>query len=239
VIELQSLAFGPFPDSEPLNPRFVPGHPKLRLTVDAERHPRVPDRTILHQLVEAFPGLARHRCEIGAGLSGASPDSRGITMLEDEPSANQAHLLEHLLLEMLSLVDGQPRLSGVTCAYAEPPERNDVFVECGNARLGELASLLALETLNAALAGESIAPLYADATRVAGAVVKDNSSQSWSPGEAARRTDLASRRAAAALQILRGLGFLEEEEFAMNFSGEPLYRVSNGRQSRSSRLSMT
>jgi hypothetical protein len=84
--------------------------------------------------------------------------------------------------------------------------------------------------LNAALAGEAIVPLYADAARVAGALRNGEAKQSWTPSEAARRTDLAPMRAAAALRVLRGMGVLEEEEFAMNFSAEPLYRVSDGPQ---------
>ena len=226
MIQLQSLAFGAFAEAEPLNPNFVPGHPKLRLTVDTERVPSVPDRRILQLLVETFPGLSRHRCEIGAGRPGASPDARGIMMLEGEPSANQAHLLEHLLLELLSIIDGRPRLSGVTCAYTEPAERNDVFVECSHERLGEFVSLLAVEILNADLAGETITALYGDVARVAAVVWKGEASRSWTPGEVARRTDLALPRAAAALRALSGMGVLREEEFAMNFSAEPRYRAT-------------
>jgi hypothetical protein len=224
VIQLQSLAFGAFAEAEPLNPRFAPGHPKLRLTVDTESAPQVPDRRLLRLLVEVFPGLERHRCQVSDGFPGAAPDARGIVILNDDPSANQAHILEHLLLEMLSLVDHRPRLSGVTCAYNAPPERSDIFVECDEPRLGAFLSLLALETLNVALAKTPIAPLYGDATRVAGEVLAEGGKRLWMVREMSRRTGLAEERAADALRVLRELGLVEEEEFAMNFSGEPSFR---------------
>lgn len=225
MIQLQSLAFGAFAEAEPLNPRFAPGHPKLRLTVDAESAPRVPDRRLLRLLVEAFPGLERHRCQVSAGLAGAAPDAGGIVILSDDPSANQAHFLEHLLLEMLSLVDHRPRLSGVTCAYNLPPERSDIFVECDEPRLGGFLSLLALEALNVALAKAPIAPLYGDATRVAGEVLAEGGKRLWMVREMSRRTGLAEERSAEALRVLQNLGLVEEVEFAMNFSGEPSYRL--------------
>jgi hypothetical protein len=223
VIQLQSLAFGSFAEAEPLNPRFSAGHPKMRLTVDSESSPSLSERSLLEVLEQAFPGLCGHYCQMSASVDGEG-ESTGIVLLQDEPSANQAHLLEHLLLEMLSHVEVHSRLSGVTCAYSSPPDRNDVFVECSDPRAGALVGLLALDAMNAALAGRPIAPLFPDALRCARSLLHPGASRSWAPGDLSRAARVAAGRAATVLERLRELGVVEPETYAMNFSGEPTYR---------------
>ena len=231
VIQLQSLAFGSFAEAEPLNPRFSAGHPKLRLTVDSESNPSCSDRALLVELTRAFPGLGGHFCQMSAA-SDRERDPQGIVLLDSEPSANQAHLLEHLVLEMLSYVDHRSRLSGVTCAYATPPERNDVFVECADADSGSLVGLLAISAMNAALAGRPIAPLYPDALRCARPLLHPGAPRTWDPSELARASRVADGGAGVALEHFLGMGVVERETYAMNFSGEPHYRfVGAGRLS--------
>jgi len=228
VIQLQSLAFGSFAEAEPLNPRFSAGHPKLRLTVDSESIPRLADRDLLEELARAFPGLAGHFCQMSATATDGEDDARGIVLLDGEPSANQAHLLEHLVLEMLSYADRLTRLSGVTCAYSSPPERNDIFVECVEAGSGRFICLLAVDAMNAALGGSALAPLYPDALRCAREMLHSGAFQDWAPGDMARLAQLSADRAAAALEIFQRLGVVIPEAYTMNFSGEPHYRFVGG-----------
>ncbi|MGH7731857.1 MAG: hypothetical protein ACRENJ_11480, partial [Candidatus Eiseniibacteriota bacterium] len=162
MIQLHSVAFAPFPAAEPLNPRFQKGHAKLRLVVDAEPAEDVPERALMTRLVAAFPGIARHHCHVAEAGGERPAGARGVVLVEGESTANQAHLLEHLLLEMLSFLDHVPRLSGVTCAYTSPPERSDIFVECADGESGSMAAQVAVDAMNAALQGESLSPLYPD-----------------------------------------------------------------------------
>jgi hypothetical protein len=223
VILLQSMAFGAFAEAEPLNPRFSAGHPKMRLTVDSESHPLVPDRSLLDSLIAAFPGLGMHYCQMSASANG-NGEGKGIMLLEGEASANQAHLFEHLLLEMLSRVVGVSKLSGVTCAYTAPPERNDVFVECMDPGAGALVGLLALDAMNAALAGGPIAPHYDDALLCARPIIRPSANRAWAPGDLSRASRVAVVKAAAVLERFRDMGVVDPESYAMNFSGEPSYR---------------
>ncbi len=224
MIQLQSLAFGSFEEAEPLNPRFSAGHPKMRLTVDSESISSVPERSLLAALEKAFPGLGGHYCQMSASTNGAG-DPAGIVLLEGEPSANQAHLLEHLLLEMLSRVDGMSRLSGVTCAYTTPRERNDVFVECADPRSGALIGLLALDAMNSALAGRPIAPLFPDALLCARRLLRSDASRVWAPGDLSRAVHVDAGRVSGVLERFFELGVVERESYAMNFSGEPNFRL--------------
>jgi len=218
VIELVSLAFGSYPNVESFNSGFRPGHPKMCLTLDGEPDAEVGDAVLHRRLVEAFPGLTAHLCQ-----AGGSDPRRGICLVEDDPTANQAHLLEHLMLEMLSSLDGVGRLSGVTCAYSSPPERSDIFVECDRPDSGSLVSLMALEAMNAALAGEPLAPCYPDML-VCARELRGCSADAWLAAGLARATGLPTGRTAAALEALSRVRVVQEVPFAMNFSGEPLYR---------------
>lgn len=223
MIQLHSMAFAPFLPAEPLNERFQRGHPKLRLTVDAEPAPDVPDQSLLEELVACFPGLAHHHCQVQGAEVRRPERARGVVLVEDETTANQAHLLEHLMLEMLSFLDHVPRLSGVTCAYTSPPERNDIFVECVDPETGGFAALVAVETMNAALAGEPLAPLYPDVLRCAG-ILRRQVAGTWPAARLGRAARIPPDRAAAALEVLAHARLVEPEPYAMNFSGEPHYR---------------
>jgi len=224
VIQLQSLAFGPFAEVEPLNPCFIPGHSKLRVTVDTDPNPHLPERQLLDDLQQTFPGLVRHSCGIQRA-AGDAPAARGIVLLSDDPSANQAHLLEHLMLEYLSGLDHAPHLSGVTCAYASPAERSDIFIECKAADAGGVAATLAVDTLNAALADQSLDPLYPDALLGAAILFRVARGHRLTRADVARRAAIPVTRAAAVLDLLCRVGLVDPEEYAMNFSGEPHYRV--------------
>ncbi len=223
MIKVHSLAFGSFQQVEPLNRDFSPGHRKLKLTVDTETRPSVPDQHLLERLAEAFPGLTRHQCRAQEDRQARRAAGTRILLLDQDPSANQAHLLEHLMLEMLSALDHVPRLSGVTCAYASPPERNDVFVECAEPESGGFATLIAVEAFNAALAGEPLAPLYGDVVHCA-RVARASPLDGWTAARLSRQTGIRVERAAAALEVLRRASLVEPEDYALNLSGEPHYR---------------
>ena len=223
MIQLQSIALAPFPAAESLNPRFQTGHAKLRLTVDAEPMLDVPDQALYARLVGAFPGLARHHCHVQDGGSPRDPKARGVVLVDGETTANQAHLLEHLLLEMLSFLDRVARLSGVTCAYTSPPERSDVFVECVDGESGGLAARVAVDAMNAALSGEPLSPLYPDVLKCA-RLLRRHAGHPWPAARLARATRIPRARAEAALEALAHAAFVERESYALNFSGEPHYR---------------
>ena len=225
MIQLQSLAFGPFAEVEPLNQEFTPGCPKLRITVDGETEPRVPDGQLLVELEDAFPGVAKHRCRRNDRPPSDRGPVKGIILLEDESAANQAHLLEHVLLEMLSFVDHSSHLSGVTCAYTSPPERSDVFVECPIPVSGRITSLLAISAINAVLSRKPLRPLYPDALCCARSVLVSRKSRGWNPAVLAPAAGIPAGRALKVLELFARAGIAATEEYAMNFSAEAWYRV--------------
>jgi len=233
VIHIRSMAFGPYTEIEPLNPAFRHGQMKMRATVDTERVPRLAESGVVSALVEAFPGLARHQCRAGAGHGAVAATGTRILLVPGDASANQAHVFEHVTLELLGALDEKSsRLSGVTCAYTDPPERNDVFVECRDADDAALAAWLAVEIMNGVLAGEPSKPLYPDLLQVT-KLMHDEPQTSWTPRLLASRLTLPSKRAAEALAVLQHAKLVQTEEYSMNFSGEPTYRcIAAGARSR-------
>src|SRR5438132_7590680 len=172
------MTIGSFTEIEPLNRSFTPGYPKLKITVDTETVPSLPDYALLERLVEALPGLTRHQCRAQDGLPARVAAGTRIMLLDTGSSANQAHVLEHLTLEMLSALENVRRLSGVTCAYDTPQERNDVFVECPVPESGAIVVLLAVEAMNATLAGRSLTPLFPDVMQCTG-LLRSNARTPW------------------------------------------------------------
>lgn len=225
MIRLLSLAFGPFAEVEPLNPCFTPGHSKLRLVVDGELNSEVSDDRLLGELENAFPGIEHHQCRNRISREDPGGAERGIILLEHESTANQAHLLEHLVLEFLGLVNHGSRLSGVTCAHESPHERNDVFVECAEEPVGRVLSLIAVDMMNATLERRSLNPLYPDAVRCAREVLRSGEGRGWCPASLAPQAGIPQTRVESVLELFERMGVAEPEAYAMNFSGEPFYRL--------------
>ncbi len=224
MIQLRTMAFGAFAEVEPLNPAFRPGQLKMRATVDTERVPRLAESGVLSELVQAFPGMSRHQCRAGAGDGAVAGHGTRILLVPGDASANQAHVFEHLTLELLGALDSaSSRLSGVTCAYTDPPERNDVFVECREPDDAALAAWLAVEVMNGVLAGEPATPLYPDVLECA-RLMHDEPARAWTPRKLATRLSIPTKRAAEALAALQHAKLVQTEDFTMNFSGEPHYR---------------
>jgi hypothetical protein len=207
----------------------------MRVTVDTESVPRRSEDQVLAELAGAFPGLQKHQCRSAVELGGAPASGTRILLLPEDASANQAHVYEHLTLEILGALDDlATRLSGVTCAYTEPPERNDVFVECDDADTGAFAAWLAAEVMNGVLSGEQSTPLYSDVLRCA-RLMRENPVQAWTPPSLARVGEFPESRADAALAVLARARLVQSVDYTMNFSGEPHYRcIAAGARSGSS-----
>ena len=224
MIHIRSMSFGTFAEIEPLNPAFHPRHEKMRVTVDTERVPRLAETAVVSELIGAFPGLSRHQCRAGAQDGGVRAPGTRILLIPGDSSANQAHVFEHVTLEFLGAIDDDAsRLSGVTCAYTDPPERNDVFVECRDPDEAALAAWIAAEVMNGVLAGEPAKPLYPDVLHCA-RLMHDEPTRAWTPRRLAARLTMPVKRAAAALSVLSNAKLIQTDDFAMNFSGEPHYR---------------
>lgn len=223
MLRLLGIRHDTFAVIERLNPRFVAGALKIRITVETESYPRAPEHVLAGRLLAGFPHLARHECRVGTSGDLAPAPGTNIQLVEDEPSANQAHLLEHLVIDLLSVFEPSVRRSGVTCAWVDPPERNDIFVECREEGVGVAATMLALIAMDSALDDRPLTPLFGDLVRV-WAVLAQTDAEPVHPRHVVRRSGLPRHRVEHALALLAHTHLVSEESFALNFSGEAHYR---------------
>src|SRR5262249_61414710 len=115
------------------------------------------------------------------GAGGVRASEAKIMLKQNIWRGNKAPVFEHATLELLGAIDtASSRLSGVTCAYAAPPERNDVFIECRDPDDAALAAWLAAEVMNGVLAGEPASPLYPGVLNCA-RLMHDEPTLAWPP----------------------------------------------------------
>ncbi|HXI02601.1 MAG TPA: hypothetical protein VNI57_05435 [Candidatus Saccharimonadales bacterium] len=111
----------------------------------------------------AFPTLAEHRCcganSLRESLFGGRR-RRGCSVTVPDPGVDAAHLLEHLIIDIQHYVGRMRICSGVTCAYHDPPDRYDIFVECPEEKVGLLSASIAVGVLVDLMAGQGVNPHY-------------------------------------------------------------------------------
>ena len=217
MLRLHAIRHGAFTDIEVLNPRFVAGAQKLKVTVDTEPEPRAAEAVVVHRLLAAFPGLARHECRVQKTRSLLPAEGTAIRLVTEDASANQAHLLEHLLIEMLAVFEPRIVRSGVTCAWREPAWRNDIFVECERADIGSAVAALGVRALDQALEGNALVPLYADLLRV-WSLLERGGRETLSETLLQRRAGLTRDRVAPVLELLAESALVTEERLTLNLS---------------------
>ena len=212
MIQLQSLAFGPFPEVEV----------DRDLVEQARRGDREAFAILVHQVSDALYAVA-YRILRDTGLAEDALQNALVIAWRRIPHLREPERFEHLTLEILGAFDHARRLSGVTCAYVTPPERNDVFVECTEPETGGFAAMLAVDAMNTALADLPLAPVFPDIVRCT-RILRQYVSGAWPVARLAGLAGLTVERTERALDYLTRARLVELEAYAMNFSGERHYR---------------
>ena len=162
-IRIAGRDFGLYPQSLSLNPRFRADVPRIKLDVEIDWKPRHPGRALAaleEALLEICPSLERHQCRgqiqyhILRGLEEpreAPDDGAG----DIETPLALAHLLEHVLIDTIAYVTGEKLLSGATGARRDSRQRFDIFVECPDAAVAQLAVELSVAWMKALLNGKA------------------------------------------------------------------------------------
>lgn len=151
-ISIRDLEVGPFPSVSRLNPRFIPGLPRVRLTLDLGENLRLAAAPLgaaeTADILALCPRLAEHDCDGGNPIRdmlsaphGAPP--RAAPEAENGDGLALAHLIEHVAIDLIAAATGASRCSGVTCAYAGRLDRFDIFLECADPALGRAVAILA------------------------------------------------------------------------------------------------
>jgi len=152
-IQIREVRVGLFPEASPLHPGFVPGLPRVRLTLDLGADLRGVPGPFTPEGREALlglcPRLAEHDCGAGDAIRRLLDDGepagpeRAEDEAEDRDGLAVAHLIEHVAIEISVGVLGLRRCSGVTCAHKDRLDRFDIFLESPEPLAGRAAAILA------------------------------------------------------------------------------------------------
>ena len=218
------MEFGLFAEISPLNPRFIAGHERLKLTLEVrlpEIATAVPPAAFVKALEDLFPGLALHRC------CGENRIHETLFMQEPDDIVDIAHLLEHLIIDFQHAIADMSACSGITCGYESPRCRYDIFVESPARKVSELCVAVASALMNELLRGRAPDSMYARVVKLArwfnghpGSRISSAAAARFLHGEA-RHPD-----AVRVLGVLRDMGFIAEIETSMNFSRMPVYALA-------------
>jgi hypothetical protein len=223
--EVREIAFGDFPQVTRLNPGFVPGVKRLKVSLEVSGAGDAGGAAkIIGALAGFLPSLSFHRCcgDNSIGETFFDRDQRRrCSLRETDEGVDLAHLLEHVLIDVQHHIARMKICSGVTCAWIDPRDRYDIFVECLEEAVGRVAFGIAVEILEDLLAGMRPAPRHLCSIHVA-RIAHDH------PGwpVATRLKPLVSKWGRnlvdEVVSSLHRSGYLQELPAAFNFSGRPL-----------------
>lgn len=213
TIAIQALAAGPHPQAASLHPRFVPGMPRVRMTIDIgaglRSRPDLLPGAAIEGLLRICPLLPEHECGSGGplGPSGAEHDEDGLGL---------AHLLEHVAIELVASANGGS-CHGVTCAWPGRLDRFDIFLESADIPLARACALLAAAIVR---------DLSVGADRVEGHRLCRDLLAAFTRGDlrdmvaedAADLLGLDLEQALAGLEDLRRLGYVDAVSAPFTFS---------------------
>jgi len=226
-IRIRGLQHGAFPGISDLNPRFQPGLPRVRLTLDigqALRRRLAPlEEGERERLLALCPRLADHLCGGGSdirhllGEPANDPAASADSAPAEPDGLALAHLIEHVAIELVVAAGIAPRCSGVTCAYRDRLDRFDIFLECADPHLGRAAAVLAAASVRDLLSGPDRLEVHRRCRDLLRLLVATGRA-SIVPEDAAIALGCGLAGAREALEALARLGFVDPVAASLTFS---------------------
>lgn len=224
-IDVQEILYGDFPQVTPLNPGFVPGVKRLKMTLTiGDGRSNGGTAEYVEALAGFLPSLSFHRCCGNNSMKETffeRDQRRHCAMKETEEGVDLAHLVEHVLIDVQHYIARMRICSGVTCAWNHPRDRYDIFVECLDETVGRTSAGIAVDLVEDLLAGRRPNPRYLCLIQVA-RIAHDHPGWPVEPRLGPLSATWGGRLVGEAVAALRRRGFLEEIPVSFNFSGRPL-----------------
>jgi hypothetical protein len=235
-IRVLSVDHGIYPEIGPLNPGFSRDGRKIRVSFEIQRDLASDllraGPAFSSAVIRVCPTLAHHACRAGTeGIAPLDPAHFGQICgrrLAEDP-VDVAHLLEHIVIDLVVAISRMSRCSGVTCALREPQNRFHLFVECEDASVGSLAFRIGSDVLVHLLRSTGDPERFRRCVRLAQWWVgRDGGSHALAEFAGSLSWPEATARQAA--EDLAGFGFLEPSRLSFNYSGLDYYARSRGVQ---------
>lgn len=158
-MKIIDIAYGKFSSITHLHRNFQNGVKRLRVTLEVNGNSKGNGNFsfVFHQLLTVLPTLAQHKCcENWIGPQPAPKLNSGIPIKKVGDSTDFAHLVEHVMIDLMCNVGRMQLCSGITCGYEEPRNRFDLFVECSNKRMGVFTANLAVYLMDTLLSDSQL-----------------------------------------------------------------------------------
>jgi len=163
-MKILAIAYGHFPKVFKLYSRFQPdvGHLKVVLDdVPSDGFDQADFVATYRQLATFFPSITEHSCcEEWESAPLFIREEQGVSIKRVGESADVAHLIEHVIVDMQVNIGGMQRCSGLTCGWRDPENRFDLFVECIDSRIGLFAAQFAVYLVSRMLSKRKLSGRY-------------------------------------------------------------------------------
>jgi len=155
-MKLIEFEWGEFPQVDHLNPKFIQGSTRLKATLEISTNGlgKGELRNHIRELTQIFPRFIKHRCDNEHGLSTSFQPKPGLKQVDK--ATDVAHLIEHMVIDLQCSLSQMRSCSGITCAYWNPGNRYDLFVECADPKVGIFALRFAKEIVEGILAEDRV-----------------------------------------------------------------------------------
>lgn len=176
-MKIIEIAYGKFPSISHLHRNFQNGIKRLRITLEVNNHFQGNGSFsfVFNQLLTVLPTLAQHKCcENWIGPQPAPKLNSGISIKKVGDSTDFAHLIEHVMIDLMCNIGKMQTCSGITCGYEEPRNRFDLFVECSSKRFGVFTANLAVYLVDRLLAEKKLPDYTMETLEMARILHKQN-----------------------------------------------------------------
>ncbi|MCI0531951.1 MAG: hypothetical protein L0Y74_08400, partial [candidate division Zixibacteria bacterium] len=160
-IRITSISYGSYKAVSYLHRNFQKGVKRMRVGLEINRSSRKNARFqfIFHQLLQVLPTLASHQCcERWMGPEVAPELGDGIPMKKLGGNTDLAHLIEHIMIDLICRLGDMKTCSGLTCGFQSPKNRFDLFVESSGKKVGAFSANLAVFMVNSLLMDGKLPP---------------------------------------------------------------------------------
>jgi len=182
-IKITSISYGSYKAVSYLHRNFRKGVKRMRVGLEINRSSRKNARFlfIFHQLLQVLPTLASHQCcERWMGPEVAPELGNGIPMKKLGGNTDLAHLIEHIMIDLICRLGEMKTCSGLTCGYQSPRNRFDLFVESSGKKVGAFSANLAVFMVNSLLMDKKLPPHTKETIQLA-KLVFSNPRRKYSP----------------------------------------------------------
>ncbi len=234
LLQVEVAEVRTFPQILDLHPDITAGHPLLRLRLRVRWAPEAPAAAFARvrgRLARLSPSLRRHRCGgggpyriDGSAGRGDSHDTGDVNDADFEAPLALAHLVEHLIIDVVGYVAGPRKVAGVTGAPVDSTDTFDIFVECDDLALAAVGVPLALAWVRHEVEGTPLDGAGPPALELARDLYQARP-DTVNAAEARVRLGRRPEEMERALVWLEQQGYACRIPYAMNLSATPYIRV--------------